>query len=382
MIRAVVISENHYNGLGIIRSLGEEDISVSLILTTTEIDTYIDYSKYVERTVKVSGEEKEILKAVNQIVKSSNDIYFLFPVTDFSAMVIDKNLSTFPQNVVFPHMTGNMYKMQNKSVAKIIAQQCGIAVVNSIEVNFKDGKKVIWDEYPAIVKPLISIEGRKSDIAIVRDCIELERELDRFAKMRYDQVMIERYIYGQDEYMLEIQGCSSESKVEIVGIIKKEREYPMHRGSTSYARVLNIHPAVNYEIVKEFIRKTKYVGIFDLELKYVDGVAYYIECNFRNGAPSYAFTLKGKNVPMLWISIMCDKDTDASDDRFEESNFMCEQTDLLNALKKEVPITKWIKEYISSNHIFCRKNDLRPSNRYYWLMLKECIKRILMRKNA
>ena len=40
--KALVISEDHYNALGVIRSLGEEGIPVDLILTTESKKTFVD----------------------------------------------------------------------------------------------------------------------------------------------------------------------------------------------------------------------------------------------------------------------------------------------------------------------------------------------------
>lgn len=62
--KALVISEDHYNALGVIRSLGEEGIPVDLVLTTESKKTFVDKSKYISNTVRVSHDEDQIIEAM------------------------------------------------------------------------------------------------------------------------------------------------------------------------------------------------------------------------------------------------------------------------------------------------------------------------------
>ena len=43
--KAILITEDHYNALGVIRSLGEKNIAVDLILTSDTYDSFISRSK-------------------------------------------------------------------------------------------------------------------------------------------------------------------------------------------------------------------------------------------------------------------------------------------------------------------------------------------------
>ena len=86
--KAIVISEDHYNALGMIRSLGEKGFKVNLILTTEPGHTYTDKSKYVSNVVFVPHVDREILNAIKKI-SEGDESCFLFPLSDYTAMLLD-----------------------------------------------------------------------------------------------------------------------------------------------------------------------------------------------------------------------------------------------------------------------------------------------------
>lgn len=375
---AIIISEDHYNALGVIRSLGEEKITVHLILTTQQsARTYTNRSKYV-KSVHYTGHNDEIIISTISELISTEKTYFLFPLSDYAAMLLDRSYQLFGSNTVCPNMSGNMLGYQNKEKCKQLAISCGMKTAEALVVQLNEGFE--WSTFPAIIKPLISQEGAKADITIVSNNEELCKALETFKNRNYSRVLVERYLTGSQEHMVEVLGCSTKDTVFIGGIIKKLREYPMMRGSTSYAEIVAQHEGINAENIKTFIEKTGYIGLFDVEYKYVDGECYFIECNFRNGAPSYAFTQYGCNLPVNWISLH--KGEITNNIFFEQQKnlfFMCEQTDVLNMLKRQVPFVKWVNEYRQSKKIFMVKTDRAPVVKYYteffWMIIKRLIRR-------
>ena len=374
--KAIVISEDHYNALGVIRSLGEKKIPVILILTTKPGHTYTNKSKYVTEVIFADHDQKKIIEEVKKLCKNQ-ERYFIFPLSDFSAMLIDQNYTLFDKNVVCPNMKGNMMIYQNKVNSKNLAIKCGMKSAKSMILKVSDYAK--WSEFPAIIKPLISQEGVKSDITIVDNSQELVEALDKFRTRNYTRVLIEQYLAGKDEHMVEVLGCSFGENVFIAGIIKKIREYPMKRGSTSYAQIVQEHKDIEYETIKQFIKLSQYEGLFDMEFKYVDGRCYFIECNFRNGAPSYAFTLSGCNLPYNWILGKKNKELINMGQENNGLYFMCEQTDFLNTLKREISLKKWLKDFCHCKKIFLVTNDSYPSFVYYMQFIKTMLKRLFRR---
>lgn len=372
---AVIITEDHYNALGMLRSLGECGIE-NILLLTSQGKTYVDRSKYVRRTVKIGRTSEDILSSVKEIAKENKDnTYILFPLSDFAALVIDENYDTFPENVIGPNMAGQMAEYQNKAFSKERAKECGLntakGTILDIGCNSRD-----WNIYPAILKPLASVDGFKSDICIVTDYDELIGQIASFKEKGYCKILIEEYICGNDEHMIEVMGYAAGGKVEISGIISKIREYPIKNGSTAYAKIVDEHEDINIDNIKKYIKQSGFCGLFDIEFKYSDGTAYFIECNFRNGAPAYAFTCKGQNIAVGWLEDMLGISVERKNKETDKQYFMAEQNDFINMLKGNVTFGRWIKEFNNSNKLFFSRNDLKPITAYYFRFFIQIFKRL------
>ena len=364
---AIVISNDHYNALGVVRSLGCSKIYVILILFSEGL-TYVDKSKYVNEAIKVSGFDEVSAHICKISCRFQN--CFIFPLSDSSAEYIDRNYSSFPQNVYAPHMFGRMPFYQNKWNAKQLAQKIGMNVAIDCIENPKESDKSLWNIFPCIIKPLVSLNGRKSDIQTVWSSAAYSTALKCFEKKKYENVLVEQFLCGKSEYMIEVVGASTSTEVFIAGIIRKIREYPIINGSTSYAWVEMKSSVIDIELVKKYILETHYIGLFDMEFKYVDGKVYFIECNFRNGAPSYIFTRLNVNIPVAWINAMssplynfCNRN------EYSKCYFMCEQTDIMNMLKRKIGAFPWIRDFFRAKKIFVSIADLKPLVSYIFLMV-------------
>src|SRR5699024_7222927 len=128
-----------------------------------------------------------------------------------------------------------------------------------------------WDSYPAIIKPLLSKEGQKSDIVIVSNEDSLKISLNEFQNKGYSRVIVEEYIAGDDEYMVEVMGyCSGSGKPFIGGVIKKIREFPIQNGSTSFAEIIYENHRLDFFAIDKFLKNYSYSGLFDMEFKYAN----------------------------------------------------------------------------------------------------------------
>lgn len=370
-IKAIVITEDHYNALGVLRSLGEKGVQIHLLLFS-EGDTFVDSCRYVYETHKIKRTESAIIQSVSQII-SSGERFFVFPLSDFSANILDKNYVQLGEKCIIPNMRGKMNFYLYKHNTKEKAQEYGLLVPKGCILS-KDEENADWDVFPAIVKPLISIEGKKSDIITVANRTELNESIKSFREKGYSNFLLEQFIEGDDEYMIEVMGYRGKGTTEVCGIIKKIREYPIQNGSTSYAEVVEEHEAISCESVKRFVDELDFFGLFDMEFKYADGKAYFIECNFRNGAPGYALTKRGRNIPFEWIlDVLEEKSISSRSSR--KKCFMCEQTDIINMLKGTPGVFTWCKQFFCADKIFFSWKDLKPVITYYVIFIKKFLRK-------
>lgn len=356
---AVVIADDHYNSLGMIRSLGLRGIPVVLVLISNG-RSFVDKSKYVTECYKINRDEIKILETLQTIISRENK-YAFFPLSDFAADILDRNYLLF-DNVLCPHAKGDLKELMNKDKAKKIASACGLRVpkgkviVAPFDVN--------WSEFPVVLKPLASMEGLKSDIVIVNNGQELCDELKVFFEKGYQRILLEEYICGADEHMIEVMGERAEfHDCTFAGIISKVREFPIKNGSTSYASIVRKHQDIDFDKLNNFIKQTGFIGLFDMEFKYANGEAYFIECNFRNGAPGHEFTKQGFNIPSKWIDEMMNYEV--SKVLPKECRFMVEQMDILNVLKRDTSIMKWLREFLTADKLFWDWKDMKPCISYY-----------------
>lgn len=374
----VVIGDDHYNTLGVVRSLGEAGFVVALVLMSDHA-TCVTRSKWVSE-LRFAPNDTSVYEALTEICAAFHRPVAVVPTSDRAAIVVGGFLEDLPGNCVAPGIAGGLLPLEDKATAKALARSCGLntaagLVVESVAGGLEVSKQL---HFPVIIKPVVSVEGKKSDISIAYTSEEVSLCLKKFFSGGYERVLVEEYICGQDSHMVEVMGYRSRNGVSsVAGVIEKIREYPLANGSTSYARFVSSHEGIDLEAVRSFVDKAGFFGIYDMEFKFSAGKAYFIECNFRVGAPSYAMTQLGCNVPALWVSgaILSHP---VSDNR----PFMVEQRDVFHVIKGDMRPAEWIKQFRGSRHIFAVKGDMRPV-RAYWsnLVLSRIARRLPVGKS-
>lgn len=365
--KAIVIGGDHYNTLGVVRSLGEEGIPVYLILVS-EKESYVSKSKYITEIWQISKPGKEIIDILGSNFENEEYKPVIIPTSDSIMETIDNNLDTLKHKYILPNadnIEGKVTYLMNKKIMNEVAFESGLIIPESWEVELNNKEIIIPEEtiYPCIVKPLSSIDGKKEDIVICKDELELRKSLLNL-KQYYDRVLIQEYIDGPNSKMIEIIGCVTINGNEIIvpAIIEKTREYPLMAGSTSYALATRNSKYIDNESINTFIKNLNFNGIFDLEFKYANGKTYFIEINFRNGAPGYALTKAGINIPYIWYFDASEKTIGNMKKKINKDfNFMMETTDIRHVLNGDISFYSWIKDLIKTRALlFFNIRDIKP----------------------
>lgn len=375
-VEAIIIGDNHYNALGVIRSLGCHNIDIQLILFESE-ENFVQYSKFVKKYTVIKQETQLLKKTIfNQL--NQNKINVIFPLCDFAAIVCDEiSREDCYRNCIIPNANGSCKIYQNKEIINKIAETCNITVPKSDILKLKNNNELKWNVFPAIIKPLLSIEGHKSDITIADDISDFAEIIRNFKEKGYTEVQVQEYINGNDECMLEVMGyVSKNGEVNFSKIVKKIRENPIKNGSTSFAEFVDSWKGIDKNSIVQLLARTNYYGIFDIEFKYAKGRTYFIEINFRNGAPSYALTKQGYNIPYSWLCDAVGLIVNNSN-KFNNRLFMVETRDIINMLKGDVSPGIWIKEFSKAKLLIWDSADIIPTIKMYTSLLKQIIRRVL-----
>lgn len=363
---AAVIGDWHFNTLGMVRSLGEKDVPV--IYINMSESGYAEDSKYTRKTYHAHSKE-EVINAILNAAEEFKGVPVLFPGCDTAALYIDEAYDLLKDKCICPGFKGNMAHYMDKFNMCNYAKEAGFNAPDGFVMSVDENgfSKLREYPFPYIIKPLKSVDGLKADIRICRNTDDFE-EAVKWLKTDgsgYDEVLVEEFVDGKENAMTGYCGCSDgNGSIYIFGELKKYREYPIGRGSTSYAMIKKDLSYVDEATLKRFLEITKYDGIFDFDIKIVDGVPYFLETNFRNGALSYAYTVAGFNIAYVWYCMKTGRKIESID--FNEVVFMCERDDLNHVKDKNISVAEWIKCIRKTDVMMLyNKNDKEPFRKAY-----------------
>ena len=163
--------------------------------------------------------------------------------------------------------------------------------------------------YPVFVKP---IKGSASiNISKVTAKDEIELLFNRFDKLIIQEFM-DGIEYGADVYIDIISG-------ETVAIFAKEK-IKMRAGETD--KSVSVKDEKLFNLIKEFVKKSRLKGIIDIDIFKVDGEYYISEVNPRfGGGYPHAYEC-GVNVPKMIINNLLGKENQECIGQYENDIYM------------------------------------------------------------
>lgn len=360
----IVIGGNHHNTLAILRSLGEKEIKSLLIVVSNDSKPYVGYSKYIQ-DIKVVKVEEEISSAMYSLHKSS-DKAIVIACADSISSYLDSNRDKLSKDFFLPGSKeeGKITRLMNKNTMMQVAVESGITVPRSWIV-YPAKPEIESVIYPCIIKPLISKNGSKADIAICEQRSELEQYLKH---CNCEELQIQEYIRKDIEFQL--IGCSLNGGEEVIipgaSIILRQPK----NTNTGFLRYVPIREfSYDKKSCVEFIRKTGYSGLFSLEfIRDCKGIDYFMEINFRNDGNSICVTASGMNLPFIWYlynnGLSIDKELNY--DSMKEVLVMPEFNDVGNAIHRRISWLQWLKDVKNTDRFMeFSKYDQKP----FWMYI-------------
>lgn len=364
---AVIIGIGSYNDLGLIRSCGESGVQPVYITNNANPIIPIRKSKYLLETIISDFTEDNILNILYGLEKKYLNKIVVFPASDNAVKILDDNYDKLSENIITSNAKGRISYLMDKAVMANIAIESGLNVPKTIEFDLYSSNIDIISDFPVIVKPISSIEGEKSDISVCNYPSDLEIQILKLKEKGYRKVLIQEYIHSSKSREIGITGISyPNGEIEIHGLIDKIRNRSNINNFGKY------HPYQElsiYENLVSYIKMCGYIGIFDTDFIEKDGLLYFIECNFRNGAYGYATTYSGFNMPLRWVNSCVGIKNEIV--KLKDVTFMEERTDFLNVLDKTMTFRAWFKDFIHTDvYLFWNKKDVRPLIRIPYFMKK------------
>lgn len=286
---AIVIGDSFNNTLGLIRSLGEAEVRVILILVGHD-RLFVSRSRYITRTHRIDSldEAAAVLRQYSgALLVCSNDK---------AAKWIDDNEQWLSKQFVTPMRGKRLGNLFEKPIQCALAETFGLTVPKSVIYS----RETIFPanlEYPLLLKPADSNHGEKTDIHICFNKNDVELALSKESSC--PTYIVQEYI--NKEFEINMIGVRTDGGTVIPGGIRKIRHYPTIYSACSYGQFLSAADlGVDVEPIQRMIDSTGYRGPFSVEFLHKNGKNYFMEINFRHDGLAYAATAAGANLLQMY----------------------------------------------------------------------------------
>lgn len=376
----IVFCGDHYNPLGVVRSLGEKRIYPIVILVAKNPHT-VNLSKYAKKIHQVDDIEAGLDVLLNKYGnEEEKQKPLVYSCSDEIAALLDQNYDRLIDRFFFFHgkRQGDITKYLDKKAISDLAVEKGCKALKYEVVPIGALPKTLT--YPVITKATDStLDDWKKEMHI---CYSESELLEAYKDMRGENVLIQEYIHKKNEYCVDGFCYNAGESMEITYVANYLRF-----SDISYGGYMIMHPLDRdevYDQLKNVLKEIGYTGIFCAEfLIDKNDDLYFLEVNLRNSGWSYASTYGGYNMPYLWAKASIEGGLDVSGIKAKESfTAMAEYEDFQMSVRtKQIGFLAWVKSFLTADcHYLFNWRDPMP----FIYLLCRCItngfRRVLIQK--
>lgn len=360
---AIVLGDSFNNTLGLIRSLGKGGIDQRLILIGEQDRLFVSRSKYLNKgkvfKVRCIEDSLDILKSLT----NSSHRQVIICTNDIAATFVDAHEEELSLTYLTPMRGRHLGDYMNKDMQCQLAQACGFDVPQSI-VYHRGNPLPEKIGYPLLLKPLVSIQGEKSDIHICNSLEQVETALQ--ANSYCKDFLMQEYI--EKEYEINLIGISTDWGILIPGGIRKIRHYPTIYSPCSYGLYESIDKLdIDIRPVQKFMSKVGYRGPFSVELLHKGNRNYFMEVNFRNDGLAYAATAAGANLAAIYMQFA----GFPTHIPVKDTYMMDLSIDYCHVKDGNLTFRQWFADFRRTGcQLNFNRHDVMPTICYYWNKVK------------
>ena len=355
----VFVSKEHYNPLGIVRTLGEAGIMPITVCVKGDLQM-VGQSKYVKEKYYVDSPEAG-LEFILENFADPNEKSYILTGDDVTVALLDRNYDRLKDYFYFYNAgeNGRISHYMNKDVMLDLVTRHGIKAAKTWKVKVGEIPEDI--EYPVMTKAINSIgEEWKEIVYICQDDDDLR---DAYSKMKSEHILVQQYVKKTDEVSFDAFSVNRGKDVFIV-----TEAFQMYNIPDKYSPYWRIENPTNVEMaekIKAVVAEIGLEGIWEFEFMADDkGNLWFLEINFRNTALGYSTTVAGMPQVVLWCEAMKTGKIDHSKRVVVPSGLtaMAECFDYDVRVKAGL-ITKeeWLKDYMTSEcKMYLGRDDFEP----------------------
>lgn len=345
----VVFCQEHYNPLGLIRSLGESGLRPSLIVLSDGSIPLASRSKYAVNVDFVSSPEEGCDLLIGKYLEGKGKKPFVLTSDDTITGILDERYQELAGKAFFFNAggPGRINELMNKDSINQLGSKHGLNVLKAFAVKRGEVPKDL--EYPVITKAISpTAMGWKDDMHVCNDEQDLR---DAYGSIKSEEVLLQKYIVKKNEFCLE--GISVAHGSDFMVTIASTYNYYLPMSYSPYMTVGNLCDRGLEDLLKSIVAETGFEGILEIEfLVDQDDKLWFSEINFRNSTWSYASTCAGMPLPVLWASCMLKGGVDRSLLREVPEGFtaMVEIADYRQRVSHgSTGLLTWLKDFLNAD---------------------------------
>lgn len=360
----IVVALEHYNPLGIMRSLGEIGISPIFvgIKYKVPVASACKYIKTLHQVDSIEDAYKLVMELYGNLYKESGRKPILLYSDDDVYSVFDKNIETVNKAFITANasVNGRVTKFMDKSEIQNLAVKYGLAVIDSYVVS--PGVVPSGLKYPVITKAISPLAGAwKGDFHICENEDELRRNM---ATINAEKCMIQPYIEKKTE--IQYEGFSFNHGKDMFVGVQCSNNYTI---KGYYGPYMHVFPPKHQDILQKLnsmLEDIGFEGIWEIEfLVDKDDNYLFLEINFRSSPWSRASTIAGNPLSLYWcLAMLTGKCPDAVD--FDPFDAMVETVDYNKRVENGLcTLPEWLNDFKQAKcTYYYDKDDIAP-----WLLV-------------
>ena len=356
----IIFAVEHYNPLGVLRSLGEKGIKPVFIAEKGKAPVS-SASKYVGKCHFVDTVEEGYQVLLSEYGNYDQDNKPVILCTDDHVLgYLDSRYEELKDRFVLFNAgkTDGINEFIDKGRILELAEECGLNIAKTVICD----RGVLPEnvEYPIITKSISpNVGGWKSDVFICQNEKELE---EAYTKIKAPKVLVQKYIDKKNE--LEYYGYSINHGQDVFISIGVDYLYLIPGYYSPYMNVFEPPYKEVQDKIAAMIKKIGFEGIFSVEfLRDDNDELYFLEINFRIATWCHSSTYVGMNLPYQWIESTLDGEIKKECYKpFKTFRAMVEPIDYGKRVDSgKITIAEWAKDFKETEFTYYYDSkDLEP----------------------
>lgn len=359
--KIVVIGMEHYNPLGLVRTLGKNGINPDYIAVKHKSEV-VSKSKYVSKVHHVD----DIHEAYDVLLSEYGQGYDQPPIVlttddDIQSLLDERYDDLKDRFILFNSgIPGRTTEFMNKKRILDIAKECGLNVLDTWVV--ENGEIPDDVRYPIITKAISPNDGGwKSDVHICRSEADL---VEAFKTIKSPKILLQRYVDKKNEVC--VDGFTIDHGKVMFNPMCTTYNYNI---DGYYSPYMTIHPYFldddTNKALALMLEKIGFEGLYSIEfLVDSDDTLYFSEVNFRNSTWNYCITQLGIPLPLLWIKAMLTGEVRGEWEKPIPEDFvaMVEPIDYQKrVVEGETDLADWLTDFRNADCLFYQDDeDVEP----------------------